>query len=76
MTYPNFPETPKGAEPIYSWPKFSMVGGLIRGFLWLKSEISKGILRITSSSKQNTLYLNSSVNKGDLNLRSPIQLLQ
>ena len=76
MTYPNYPETPKLAEPIYSWPKFSMVGELIRGFLWLKSEINKGILRITSSSKQNTLYLTSSVNKGDLNLRSAIQLLQ
>lgn len=42
------------------------------GYLRLKSEINKGILRAISSSKQNTFYLNSSVNKGDLNLRSPI----
>lgn len=44
------------------------------GILWLKSEINKGVLRLTSDSKENTLYLESEVNKDDLNLRSAIQL--
>lgn len=74
MSYPDFSASPKLSNPEYAWPDFSIVGFTVKGLLWLKSEINKGLLRLTSQSKDNTLRMNSEVDKGLMNLQSKIQL--
>lgn len=73
FTHPDRADTPKRAMPLYSFPRYSIVGGFIKGFLRLVSQISK-TLRITSDTDKGVLRLTSDTNKGSLRLTSKVSV--
>jgi len=75
MSYLDYSDQPKYAEPLYAFPKYSVLGiepGMLNLFIKVVSEVSF-TLGLTSDVNKGVLSIASEINKGSLILTSKIK---